>query len=690
MVVLAEPASAHADFVSAVPRAGSGIPQAPGDVVLRFSEPLIPELSDVRVEDSAGAEVTDGPTRPVPGDDRAMQRSLGLLEPGQYTVRWTTTSPLDGHTLRGSYMFGIGVMTLGNERTAASPVDSEGWLGLASRWVLLAGLGGWAGVVAFGRSAAWSSLPQRRRRRIAGTVAMAVVSGGILALAASAVNATGGLDGLPALITSQSGALRTALPILGVVGAVTAGRAVADVGWFIIYATAGGAALLLEAGSGHAASSAVPAAAVPLFAVHLAAAGVWITAVVLALASDTPTRKALRPLARPALTAAALTGVTGVLATTIVIQALTDLTTTAYGNTLVVKIVVVVVMAAFGWVHRSRRQAPEDGILRRPLWAELATGLVVLAVATALVGFPNPPAERVEGQRRGGGDALLTTVAARPAVSLAHVDGPFVIGLTLAPPEPGPVEVRVQMEGVEPGDGLRDVQLRLHGPSGMAGTAELSECGFGCFAGRVDLDTQGTWELEVHARSNRQPIRAAFSIPLPTPDGTPAFDRMMAAMEAARSAVVTEDLRATEHDDPITSQYTFSAPDRMRWEVGDTSVRIAIGRGGYTGRAGDFEAYDWVGDGFNWPDGFYESFFADTTAMRLLGREELEGEAADVLAFVQPDLPAWFRVWLDPETGGMRRLQMLTDGHLMLQDYTAYDESVTVQAPPPQSITGRR
>ncbi len=39
LMAMGTSASAHADFVAAVPRAGSGIPQAAGDVVLRFTTP---------------------------------------------------------------------------------------------------------------------------------------------------------------------------------------------------------------------------------------------------------------------------------------------------------------------------------------------------------------------------------------------------------------------------------------------------------------------------------------------------------------------------------------------------------------------------------------------------------------------------------------------------------------------------
>ena len=80
----------------ASPAAGIGLPQAPGEVALRFSEPLDVALSRISVIGPDGADGSKGPTVGVTGDPSAMQRRLGLLHVGVYIVHWRSVSALDG------------------------------------------------------------------------------------------------------------------------------------------------------------------------------------------------------------------------------------------------------------------------------------------------------------------------------------------------------------------------------------------------------------------------------------------------------------------------------------------------------------------------------------------------------------------------------------------------------------------
>src|SRR2546421_2132620 len=143
-LAVAAPALAHTVLVAADPAPGIGLPRAPGAATLRFSEALNLHLSRIEVLDS-GHEAGLGQARAVPGDPWAMQEKLGPAPPGVYTVRWTSTSADDGHTLQGSYSFGVATAATGNETVANNPASSEGWLGLFGRLVAVIGPALWAG-----------------------------------------------------------------------------------------------------------------------------------------------------------------------------------------------------------------------------------------------------------------------------------------------------------------------------------------------------------------------------------------------------------------------------------------------------------------------------------------------------------------------------------------------------------------
>ena len=696
VVLGASPARAHAAFVESQPPPGSGFPQAPGGVVLRFTEPLIMELSSIEVVSPNGDSATSGPTEAIQGEPNAMRRDLGLLGPGRYEVRWTTVSPLDGHTLRGAYEFGIATSTRPQQSVSAGPLDSFGPVGLIGKAVVLAGLLLWAG----------GSLLWRRLQRLdaAGgrfATLLRLAPAGVAVGVTAVLLSTAGAQRLPALLSSRSGLLQAAAALAGLAAAGRWGRVspAAPASRLLV-----GVAVLGEAAAGHAAATAQPLLAVVVFAVHLAAAGVWVTAITAAVAVRQPLPTSLAALSPAAIKAAVAVAVTGALAGTTVLAGISDLWTTAYGRTLAAKTLAVGLLACLGWLHHHRRRAGAANPrhrrgLRRPLRAEAGVAAAVVLLATALVGFANPPGEADAVAAHASGDPIFETLEERDALSVAGASGGYVVGLTLMPPRPGPVDVRLQILGVDPGDGLRDATVQATGPAGSSVNTTLEACGRGCFSGSLQLDEVGTWSFDVRLASNRGDIAWSTSLPLPAAAGEQLFHEMMTAMESLDSARVREELRVREGDAPVVSDYTLvSGPaDRIRWKVTgeiveQAGIRIGIGmQGYYSGDGGEtFESYEWSGDGFSWPEGFYSQFFADIAAVRDLGMTDFDGEQVRVLTFVQPRYPAWYRVLLDPDSKRIRHLEMRAELHLMDQTYGSYNEPLRVSPPAPQRITGER
>lgn len=104
----ASPASAHAELLSSDPADGSLLPVEPGEVTLRFSEDVDLQADGVRVLDAAGERV-DASAATASG--AVVTAPMGqALDDGTYVVAWRVVSA-DGHPVRGSFTFSVGVQT---------------------------------------------------------------------------------------------------------------------------------------------------------------------------------------------------------------------------------------------------------------------------------------------------------------------------------------------------------------------------------------------------------------------------------------------------------------------------------------------------------------------------------------------------------------------------------------------------
>ena len=130
---------AHANLASAEPAPNSVLDEPPTRVAVRFTEPVEPSLSEIRVLDANGGRVDDGESIPDPGDPTGLSVGLGPLSDGTYTVAWRNVSTVDGHLVRGSFLFSIG------EPISGVPVEAPDEPLLQSpaepfvRWALLLG-----------------------------------------------------------------------------------------------------------------------------------------------------------------------------------------------------------------------------------------------------------------------------------------------------------------------------------------------------------------------------------------------------------------------------------------------------------------------------------------------------------------------------------------------------------------------
>ncbi|UXY28614.1 copper resistance CopC/CopD family protein [Streptomyces sp. HUAS TT20] len=148
----AGPASAHAALTGSDPAQGVVVDKAPDQVSLTFSEKVAMNDDSLRVLDPKGKRVDAGKPSNLSGTTYAVQLKSGLGN-GTYTVTYQVVSA-DSHPVAGAYTFSVGAPSLTTvsvgDQTAGGGV--VGWLYGFGRYVSYAGyivlVGGGAFVLA--------------------------------------------------------------------------------------------------------------------------------------------------------------------------------------------------------------------------------------------------------------------------------------------------------------------------------------------------------------------------------------------------------------------------------------------------------------------------------------------------------------------------------------------------------------
>ncbi len=528
-------AGAHAFLKESDPPANALLSTAPAQVTLRFTEPLERAYSRAELYDQTGSVVPGAASRFV--DDRyAMVVDLPAALPnGTYSVLWRTLSTADGHTAEGYVAFTVGteadvraVVPPAPATTAGGPPD---WVRAISRWLALLGLAAtvavwptWLFVLRPAISPAWQLGPQLTRRvqgLTTAAVAFAVV-GSVVALLVQAAT-TAGDAGLASavrtvLFETRYGTLwLVRLGLFLLFAAVLGGCA-----WWWPWRrpVAAGAALVLGALLplpfsliAHAAAQPVGrATSVAFDLLHLLAASLWVGGLFVLVGALAPTLHDLTPVGRRAVLARAIPrfsaialvtwGVmtlTGVYSAWLQVGNLEALRETAYGRSLIIKLLLLVpllALAAFNLLVVTRRIRRAEAAGAASAWsrrfvaaivAESVLVVLVYLIVGRLVG--QAPAREELGQ-----------TATRVAIPLEANGRPAT--LTLTPGTVGPNHYRLEV-GVAPLPGEAEALLRVELPSHDTGQKqiELVRAAGNAFEGHgSELSITGDWEIQALVR----------------------------------------------------------------------------------------------------------------------------------------------------------------------------------------------
>ena len=147
LLVLLVPApatvEAHANYAESDPAANSVVEESPERVTVRFTEPLEPALSEIQVFDTQGIRVDRQDSAVDSSDSLLMSVSVDPLADGTYTVAWKNVSTVDGHRVRGAFVFSVGAGLKPAPTDAAAAVADQPLLQSPAepviRWLVLLG-----------------------------------------------------------------------------------------------------------------------------------------------------------------------------------------------------------------------------------------------------------------------------------------------------------------------------------------------------------------------------------------------------------------------------------------------------------------------------------------------------------------------------------------------------------------------
>jgi copper transport protein len=543
VVGLAPAASAHATLVRSYPWDNAVLPTAPQELRLWFDEEVAAEFTNTEVLDVDGRPI-DLPHPPSEANGLRFVLSLPPLADGVYTVKWEALSQDDGHISRGSIVFRVGA---GGAPTGMSRIDPVPPAGVAPgevllRWINLTFLIALIGAVAvcvlvlprrsgiperhaFRRVIRWglwccwlshaasiglllwqshglqSTLPAHTSLIVAIGAVVQRTRWGMLWLIRQTLLLALGSN----LLSLLRGTRVRPLPdrrVLGLGAALVVGLAITQA------MTSHGAALSRQA-----------EVAVLADAAHILSAGAWIGGLIALIVGLLPlihrgranstiiVRSCWRPFTGVAVVSVCILAATGLYSAGRQVASPDASITTLYGQALLSKIGLVLVVGAFGLVNATLLHpavsAPLARLLRRPrgwtplgpsglratLLIEAGLGVAVLLITGILTSAP-PAREALYGP--------APTLA--PPVLTRTVDD-MLVSFSAQPNRPGPnvLTVRALSNRRPAAAPIRGVLLRLTG-RGQTKTVSLPmhEVATGEYqAGSEGFAHAGGWSVAV-------------------------------------------------------------------------------------------------------------------------------------------------------------------------------------------------
>lgn len=282
-----------------------------------------------------------------------------------------------------------------------------------------------------------------------------------------------------------------------------------------------------------------------------------------------------------------------------------------------------------------------------PQTAAPASAATLLASDTS--SFPSPPS-----------DALV----------LAREDRDLAVGLAVSP-RGGRIGLQASILGPDrPASGLS--------VSFVAGRerAAARPCGAGCYAASIASPAPRSVQVSIRG-PGRAPSTVAFALPASVP-GASAVALVRRAETSWRRLITLVD-HSRLSSGPSSTIFTvwhFQAPYRYTYVISNGAQAVSIGPRRWDslrGQAWQRSEQDPIRE----PIPLWES----VSNAHVLGATTLHGRPAVAASFFDPQLDAWFTLWLDPATLHTLELRMTAESHFMHEVYGPFDAPLRIVPP---------
>ncbi|MEO5974120.1 MAG: copper resistance protein CopC [Ilumatobacteraceae bacterium] len=491
-------ALAHGELLNSEPAASSSLAESPTQISLFFSESIEPVFARIRILNSTGSEIASGNARRDSGDHSVVRSISPHLEPGAYVVVWRVTSA-DGHPIEGAFEFFIGT-----QQESASDLEatllhsyhedpSVNYVRTLLRWIVYVGVIGLIGSMMMrGMLKRPADLDSRSVMVTFGTWLIAVF-GSLMTLVAYGPNATGtnfyNLSLLGQTLRTTYGQATVARLVLLAAIAILIyfRRHISRLVW-------SASALVLCIGivatlslTGHPVVQHPALLSVGIDTVHMSAVSSWIGGI--ALLSLGGSRwyhendgYVVRRFSAIATWMVIVIIATGVSQAWLMMDGFSNLFSSDFGRTLLIKTTAVAVLVSLGLLSRRTLKLNGPASVRRVIGTELFVGLVVVAISALLIGTPPRQLQAAEP---------FTATLVRSSV---------IANVTITPTRVGLAELHVIV--TPPGGALVQVisasaRMALQDRDIPNIPIELIRIGPNHFSGTVNIAYPGTWDLEV-------------------------------------------------------------------------------------------------------------------------------------------------------------------------------------------------